>query len=97
MKIENSVKGLLWIFPRFIDEKFNRISIEFSIEHSQEALLVGGAGIPYNVDTVDTTSLRSSNRSPVSANETFWVPSGQRHSSTYGSEMVATTSAGKSH
>lgn len=52
--------------------------------------------IPYNVDrdTVDTTSIRSSNRSPVSVNETFWVPTGQRHSGTYGGEAIATTSAG---
>lgn len=38
--------------------------------------------IQYNVDKVDTTSLRSSNRSPVSVNETFWVPAtSQRHQS----------------
>lgn len=59
---------------------------------SQEALLVGGV-IPYNVDAVDTTSLRSSNRSPVSVNETFWVPPGQRPST---SEAVPSTSAGMS-
>lgn len=60
---------------------------------SQEALLVTST-IPYNVDTVDSTSLRSSNRSPVSANETFWVPTtSQRHPSTH-SDAIATTSAG---
>lgn len=60
---------------------------------SQEALLVGNP-IPYNVDTVDSSSMRSSNRSPVSVNETFWVPTtSQRHSSTF-SEAIATTSAG---
>lgn len=61
---------------------------------SQEALLTNNA-IPYNVDTVDTTSLRSSNRSPVSSvNETFWVPTiNPRHPSTH-SEAIATTSTG---
>lgn len=58
---------------------------------SQEALLVSNA-IPYNVDTVDSTSLRSSNRSPVSVNETFWVPTiNPRHPSTH-SDAIATTS-----
>lgn len=53
------------------------------------------SAIPYNVDQIDSTSLRSSNRSPVSTtNETFWVPTtSQRHSSTH-SDAIATTSAG---
>lgn len=61
---------------------------------SQEALLTNNA-IPYNVDTVDSTSLRSSNRSPVSSvNETFWVPAiNPRHPSTH-SDAIATTSTG---
>lgn len=63
------------------------------VKYSQEALLVANT-IPYNVDSVDSTSLRSSNRSPVSTNETFWVPTtSQRHPSTH-SDAIPTTSAG---
>lgn len=58
---------------------------------SQEALLANNA-IPYNVDTVDSTSLRSSNRSPSSSvNETFWVPTiNPRHPSTHSDAYPAT-------
>lgn len=65
----------------------------FDLYCSQEALLIAGGSIPYNIDTVDSNSLRSSNRSPVSVSETFWVPSGHRQSATYG-EAIASTSAG---
>lgn len=60
---------------------------------SRETLLSTAGSIQYNIDTVDTTSLRSSNRSPVSVNETFWVPGNQRNSGIYG-EGFANTSAG---
>lgn len=65
---------------------------------SQEALLVNNA-IPYNVDTVDSTSLRSSNRSPVSVNETFWVPaiSNPRHPSTHSDVIATTSTTGQTH
>lgn len=60
---------------------------------SHETLLSTAGSIQYNIDTVDTTSLRSSNRSPVSVNETFWVPGNPRNSGIYG-EGQANTSAG---
>lgn len=71
---------------------FNRINPP-DLYCSQEALLVAGGSIPYNVDTIDSSSLRSSNRSPVSVSETFWVPTGHRQSATYG-DAIASTSAG---
>lgn len=48
------------------------------IFYSNEALVCHS--IPYNVDTIDATSIRSLTRSPVSANDdpTFWVPHVQR-------------------
>lgn len=72
--------------------------LSFIFRSSQEALLVNNA-IPYNVDTVDSASLRSSNRSPVSVNETFWVPtiSNPRHPSTHSDVIATTSTTGPTH
>lgn len=59
---------------------------------SHEALLASG-GIPYNVDNVDTTSIRSMNRSPTSANETFWIPASHRKSLGLGFDGAGTSAS----
>lgn len=74
--------------------RFIAFHLLICVFHSQEALLAGGS-IPYNVDNLDSASIRSSNRSPVSANETFWIPASHRKSIGLGLDGAATTSAGK--
>lgn len=73
----------------------NKVNNEIFV-YSNEALVCNS--IPYNVDSMDAGSVRSLNRSPVSANDdpTFWVPQVQRQVSACpsggtGSEAVVTS------
>lgn len=69
---------------------FNYPSFGRHTNGSHEALLVANA-VQYNADKADATSLRSSNRSPVSSvHEAFWVPVKSQQS-----ETLRSASAGK--
>lgn len=46
--------------------------------------------VQYNADKADATSLRSSNRSPTSIHEGFWVPTISQQN-----ESIRSASAGK--
>lgn len=46
--------------------------------------------VQYNADKADATSIRSSNRSPTSLHEAFWVPTISQQN-----ESVRSASAGK--